>query len=284
MPQGVRRNDGRNKMVTEQDQKKPRVGLFVTCLVDLFRPTVGFAAAKLIEEAGCGVEVPLAQTCCGQPPLAAGDLADARSAAESTISAFEDFDYVVAPSGACAGMLKKHYPALFRDDEAWEARAERFAAKVHELASFLVDIRGMSAVTATGSGTVTYHDSCAGLSELDVKAQPRILLASVRGLKLVEMREPGACCGFAGAVCAKYPDLAKAKADKKAGDIQASGAGILLAGDLGCLMKIAGRLRHEGSTVEVRHVAEVLAGMNDGPPIGGRHAGSTLDTISETAA
>ncbi|BCH34590.1 hypothetical protein MesoLjLc_65200 [Mesorhizobium sp. L-8-10] len=265
-------------------QEKPRVGLFVTCLVDLFRPSVGLAAARLIEEAGCRVEVPMAQACCGQPAFASGDTADARSAAETAIAAFEDFDHVVAPSGACAGMLRNHYPTLFRGDPAWETRANDFAAKVHELTSFLVDISGVKAVAAARDATATYHDACSGFGELGVKDQPRALLASVKGLKLVEMRDADACCGFGGAVCAKYPDLAKAKADQKARAISASGADLLIAGDLGCLMKIAGKLKREGSAIEVRHVAEVLAGMNDDPPIGGRRAGPARDAPTESAA
>jgi L-lactate dehydrogenase complex protein LldE len=264
--------------------EKPRVGLFVTCLVDLFRPSVGLAAARLIEEAGCRVEVPMAQACCGQPAFASGEMTDARAAAEAAILAFEDFDHVVAPSGACAGMLRNHYPGLFRGDPAWETRARDFAAKVHELTSFLVDISGMSAVAATRETTATYHDACSGFGELGVKDQPRALLASVKGLKLIEMHDADACCGFGGAVCAKYPDLARAKADRKAGAIAASGADLLIAGDLGCLMKIAGKLRREGSAVEVRHVAEVLAGMNDDPPIGGRRVGSTPEAPTESAA
>src|SRR5690606_37546136 len=122
------------------DQEKPRVGLFVTCLVDLFRPTVGFAAIKLIEEAGCTVDVPMTQTCCGQPAYNSGDRADTRASAEATIAAFDGYDYVVAPSGSCAGMLKKHYPGLFKGDAAWEQRAKDFSERVHELVSFLVDV------------------------------------------------------------------------------------------------------------------------------------------------
>lgn len=265
-------------------EEKPRVGLFVTCLVDLFRPSVGLAAARLIEEAGCRVEVPMAQACCGQPAFAAGDMADARAAAEAVIVSFEEFDHVVVPSGACAGMLRNHFPTLFRADPAWAIRARAFAAKVHELTSFLVDISGMSAVAATRDATATYHDGCSGFGELGIRDQPRALLASVKGLTLVEMRDADACCGFGGAVCAKYPDLAKAKADQKAGAITASGADLLIAGDLGCLMKIAGKLKREGSAVEVRHVAEVLAGMNDDPPIGGRRAGATRESPTESAA
>jgi L-lactate dehydrogenase complex protein LldE len=256
--------------VTQQIEKKPHVGLFVTCLVDLFRPTVGFAAIKLIEEAGCTVGVPRTQTCCGQPAYNSGDRADTRAIAENTIEAFEDFDYVVAPSGSCAGMLKKHYPGLFRGDAAWIERAQAFSAKVHELVSFLVDVRGMRGVNARLDAAVTYHDSCSGLRELDIKQQPRALLASVAGVKLVEMQDPDVCCGFGGTFCVKYPDISNSIVETKTRSIAASGASTLLAGDLGCLMNMAGKLKREGSKVEVRHVAEVLAGMTQTPPIGGR--------------
>jgi L-lactate dehydrogenase complex protein LldE len=248
----------------------PRVGLFVTCLVDLFRPTVGFAAIKLMEDAGCTVEVPMAQTCCGQPAYNSGDRADARALAEATIRAFEEFDHVVAPSGSCAGMLSHHYPRLFVGDPAWEARAGAFGANVHELVSFLTDILGVERVAASHAATVTYHDSCSGLRELGIRAQPRALLRSVEGLELKEMRDPDVCCGFGGTFCVKYPAISNAIVEKKTEDIRSTGAELLLAGDLGCLMNMAGKLRREKSTVEVRHVAEVLAGMTDTPPIGGR--------------
>lgn len=249
---------------------KPRVGLFVTCLVDLFRPTVGFAAIRLIEQAGCIVEVPPAQTCCGQPAYNSGDRRDARAIAENTIAAFEEFDYVVAPSGSCAGMLKKHYPALFRGDAKWESRAETFAAKVHELVSFLADERGMIEVEAKLPVRATYHDSCSGLRELGIRRQPRALLASVEGLALAELPDADACCGFGGTFCVKYSEISNAIVEKKTRNIEATGADLLLAGDLGCLMNMAGKLKRDGSKVETRHVAEVLAGMTDTPPIGGK--------------
>ena len=248
---------------------KPRVGLFVTCLVDLFRPTVGFAAIRLIEQAGCTVDVPAAQTCCGQPAYNSGDRSDARAIAENTISAFEEFDYVVAPSGSCAGMLKKHYPGLFRGDANWESRAEAFAAKVHELVSFLADERGMVGVDAKLSARATYHDSCSGLRELGIRRQPRALLSSVEGLTLTELPDADACCGFGGTFCVKYSEISNAIVEKKVRNIEATGADLLLAGDLGCLMNMAGKLKRDGSNVETRHVAEVLAGMTDTPPIGG---------------
>lgn len=247
---------------------KPRVALFVTCLVDLFRPTVGFSAVKLLEDAGCEVLVPVAQTCCGQPAFNSGDRADARAIAEQVIGNFESYDFVVAPSGSCAGMIKMHYPELFRDDPNWSPRAEALATKTFELVSFLVDVLGVSSVTARFDGSVTYHDSCSGLRELGVRAQPRALLASVGGLELKEMQDSDVCCGFGGTFCVKYPGISDKMLEKKVKHIAATGADTLIAGDLGCLMNMAGKLQREGSTIRVRHVAEVLAGMGDLPAIG----------------
>jgi L-lactate dehydrogenase complex protein LldE len=246
----------------------PTVGLFVTCLVDLFRPSVGFAAVKLLVQAGCTVEVPETQTCCGQPAYNSGDRRDAKAIAEQVIAAFEKFDYVVAPSGSCAGTLKVHYPELFADDPAWQARAAAFAGKVHELVSFLTEIRGMTDAGAAFAGTVTYHDSCSGLRELGIAGQPRTLLRSIEGLTLTEMKDADVCCGFGGTFCVKYPDISNAIVEKKTAAIAATGAGTLLAGDLGCLMNMAGKLRRQGIPVAARHVAEVLAGVTDTPPIG----------------
>jgi L-lactate dehydrogenase complex protein LldE len=244
-----------------------RVGLFVTCLIDLIRPTVGFAAVKLLESARCIVDVPL-QSCCGQPAFNSGDRATTRDIAMQVIAAFEPFDYVVAPSGSCAGMLKVHYPELFLGDPNWQPRADAFAAKTYELVSFLVDVCGMKSVAARLAATATYHDSCSGLRELGVRAQPRALLRTVDGLKLAEMRDADVCCGFGGTFCVKYPDISNAIVDKKAANIAATGADLLLAGDLGCLMNMAGKLQREGRDIEVRHVAEVLAGMTQEPAIG----------------
>ena len=246
--------------------ERPHVGLFVTCLVDLMRPSIGFAAVKLLEQAGCTVDVPPAQTCCGQPAYNSGDRRTARDMALMMINAFESVDYVVAPSGSCAGMLRKHYPPLFDAGSRERERAEALAGKTHELVSFLTDVRGLSEVDARFNKKVTYHDSCSGLRELGIKAQPRKLLKSVEGLELTEMKDAEICCGFGGTFCVKYPDISNDMVSKKIANIEASGADVLLAGDLGCLMNMAGKLKRNGVAIEVRHVAEVLAG-SDKPAI-----------------
>jgi L-lactate dehydrogenase complex protein LldE len=245
----------------------PRVGLFVTCLVDLMRPAVGFAAVKLLEDSGCTVEVPV-QTCCGQPAYNTGDRGTTRDLAERVIESFRGYDYVVAPSGSCAGMIKVHYPELFMDDPNWAPRANELAGRTFELVSFLVDVMGVRSVAAPFEGKVTYHDSCSGLRELGVKQQPRRLLKSIGGLELVEMNDCEVCCGFGGTFAVKYGDISNAIVSEKTRNIAETGAPVLLAGDLGCLLNMAGKLSREGRPIAARHVAEVLAGLTDDPPIG----------------
>ncbi|GAC1338301.1 MAG: (Fe-S)-binding protein [Beijerinckiaceae bacterium] len=250
----------------------PRVALFATCLVDLFRPTVGFAAVKLLEDAGCSVAVPV-QTCCGQPAYNSGDRATTRELALQMIEAFESFDYIVVPSGSCGGMIIKHYPELFAGEPDLAMRAAAIAAKTHELVSFLTDVLGVKRVAARFDKAVTYHDSCSGLRELAIQKQPRKLLQSVVGLSLAEMPRSDVCCGFGGTFAVKYGEISNEIVERKTQDIAASGAPVLLAGDLGCLMNMAGKLTREGRAIEVRHVAEVLAGMTDTPPIAGTKEG-----------
>lgn len=247
---------------------RPRVGLFVTCLVDLFRPTVGFSAVKLLEDAGCLVEVPAAQTCCGQPAYNSGDRTDAIELARRVITVFAGYDYVVVPSGSCAAMIRRHYPALFADDPEMRGHADDLAGRTWELTSFLSDVLEIELGPVGFAGTVAYHDSCSGLRELGVREQPRRLLRKVSGLEIKELAQPEECCGFGGTFCVKYPEISQKMVTDKAEDVVATGADTLLAGDLGCLMNIAGRLQRMGSPVKVRHVAEVLAGAATGPAIG----------------
>jgi L-lactate dehydrogenase complex protein LldE len=245
-----------------------RVALFVTCLVDLFRPNVGFAAIKLLQGADCDVSVPEAQTCCGQPAYNNGDLDNARAIARLVIEACSGYDYIVVPSGSCAGMIKQHYPRLFDDDAVWRPRAVALADRCHELVSFLCDVLKVEAVFARYAGTVTYHDACSGLRELGIHTQPRQLLRSVQTLTLKEMAEPEVCCGFGGTFCVKYPEISARMVGDKATHIQGSGADTLLGGDLGCLLNLGGYLKRAASPIKVYHVAEVLAGMADGPGLG----------------
>lgn len=248
---------------------KPRVALFVTCLVDLYRPTVGFAAIQLLREAGCEVEVPPAQTCCGQPAFNSGDRGTARDMMRHIVEVFGGYDYVVAPSGSCGGMLRHHMADLLDDDPNLAAKARAVAARTHELVSFLTDVMGYAVPTdRRGGGAVTYHDSCSGLREMGVKQQPRALLEAM-GTTVVEMTEPEICCGFGGTFCVKYPEISVRMVSDKSHDIAKTGAQTVLAGDMGCLLNIAGRLQREGHRIQARHVAEVLAGMTDRvPPIG----------------
>lgn len=246
--------------------ERPRVGLFVTCLADFFRPQVGFAAAKLLELAGCKVEVPL-QSCCGQPAHNSGDAKDAAGIAKVVIAAFEGFDFVVAPSASCAGQIRNHYPRMLEGDGAWEERAKALAAKTHELISFLVDVRGMKSVEAACNANAAYHDSCSALREMGVNGQPRALLASVRGFNVRELSHSEVCCGFGGLFSVKYPEISARLADDKLADAKAKGAEMIVGGDLGCLLHLAGRLARAGSPIRVKHAAEILAGL-DGPAIG----------------
>lgn len=254
---------------TPPGDPKRRVGLFVTCMVDLYRPTVGFAAVKLLEQAGCEVVVPLTQTCCGQPAYNAGGKKSARDLAKRVIEVFKDVDYVVAPSGSCAGMLRHHFPGLLKAYPDWRARAEELAEKTFELTSFLTDMCGMTSVETTRTGTVAYHDSCSSLREMQVHAQPRLLLSSIDGLELVELQDTDSCCGFGGLFSVKYGDISAKIVGRKTADISQTNADTVVGGDLGCLLNIAGKLSREGQNIEVRHVAELLADMTDAPPIAG---------------
>jgi L-lactate dehydrogenase complex protein LldE len=247
----------------------PRVGLFTTCLVDMFRPTIGFAAVKLLEGAGCVVEIPESQTCCGQPAYNNGDIQNAQAIARQVVEAFHSYDYVVAPSGSCASTIRHHYPRLLADDPSHGAVAADMSARVFELTSFLTDVLNVSAVHAEYHALVTYHDSCSGRREMGVSDQPRALLRTVKGLTLVEAERSESCCGFGGTFSIKYANVSDALVSRKTEAFLATSADVILGGDLGCLMHIAGKLSREGSAVEVRHVAEVLAGMTeDALPIG----------------
>jgi L-lactate dehydrogenase complex protein LldE len=237
-----------------------RVGLFVTCLVDLVRPNIGFAALSLLESAGCEVVVPGAQTCCGQPGYNSGAREVSKALALKVLAEFRDCDYVVAPSGSCTGQVRVHYVQdLFKDAPERE-EFERLAEKWYELSEFLVHVLKVKSLPGRFEDDVTYHDSCSGLRELGIKSQPRELL-KMAGASVAEMAECEKCCGFGGTFSVKLGDISTRMAENKCVNIKASGAKVVAGGDLGCLLNIEGRLRREGDMeTRVVHFAELLAG------------------------
>lgn len=248
--------------------RNPHVALFVTCLVDFLRPSVGFAAASLIEMAKCDLFVPKHQTCCGQPAYNNGNRSLAVALAKQTITAAEAYDYIVVPSGSCAGMLKRQYPALLGDDPSWSSRSIGFSEKVHELTEFLCDVRNITKLSVNFDGKVAVQDSCSSIREMGLSKQPRKLLQLISGLELVDLPDAETCCGFGGTFSVKYPYISGAIASRKCDEIEAAGCDLLVSCDLGCLLNLAGRLKRQGSAVEVRHIAELLVGKTSSPAIG----------------
>lgn len=243
------------------------VGLFVTCLVDLVRPSVGFAAVKLLEASGVRVSVPL-QTCCGQPAYNSGDRATAKDIARTTIEAFQGFDYVVAPSGSCAAMLKLHYPLLFEGDEGEALMVKGFAERVYELTDFLVRVRKFKVSDRSSPCRIAFHESCSGLRELSLGSEARTLLAGVDGVEVCNIPDGEACCGFGGLFSVKYPEISDALVAKKVAAILETKASVVTGCDLGCLMNIAGKLSRSGHGIACRHVAEILVGDLETPALG----------------
>jgi L-lactate dehydrogenase complex protein LldE len=236
----------------------PRVALFATCLVDQFHPGVGRAALRLLRRAGCRVDFPPAQTCCGQPLFNMGQRDAARPLARRTIEALRPYDAAVLPSGSCAAMIRVHYPELFADEPRWLEAAREVGRKTYELSEYLVRILGRPDVAGCRGGTVTVHDSCHLLRALRVRDEPRALLAAA-GCRIVEMEEATTCCGFGGAFAVKMGPISGRLLDAKLDRIEASGAPVVCAGDVSCLMHIGGGLSRRGSAVRAVHVAEIAA-------------------------
>ena len=251
----------RGKARADNALMKPKIGLFITCLADSMRPSIPWSTVRLLEHAGYDVEVPMAQTCCGQPAYNAGDAHSARLLAKKFLDEFEGFDHVVAPSGSCMGTIKTHYANLFNGHADLLRRYERLQPRLYELTDFLVHVAKLSSLPGKSKGCMTYHDSCAGLRELGIQQQPRTLLALQPDVELVNMEQCQQCCGFGGTFSVKYGNVSAAIADEKCAHIHASGADAVVMGDLGCMLHIEGRLRRTGDMrTRVLHIAEVLAG------------------------
>ena len=216
---------------------------------------------QLLEEAGCTVEIPDSQTCCGQPNYNSGDFKNTKKIARQLIELFGNYDYVVMPSGSCAATIKLEYPKLFEDDPDWLKRAQTLADKSYELTQFLSDVLNAELPLRRHQCKATYHDSCSGLRELGIQQQPRHLLKKVANIEINEMPDSDVCCGFGGTFCVKYPEISAKLVDDKVSNIESVNADTLIGGDLGCLLNIQGRLSRLNKDTQVYHVAEILAGM-----------------------
>ena len=235
-----------------------RASLLVTCLGDALFSRVGVAAVRVLQDLGVTVDFPEAQTCCGQPAYNSGFRELARDSARAFLRAFADREHVVSVSGSCAAMVRDGFVELFAGRPE-ESAARALAARTFEFSEFLIDVLGVQQLPVTWSGSATLHHSCHARRLLGVSEQPERLLGMVDGLDLVPLPRSERCCGFGGTFSVKMPAVSSAIVDEKVDDVLATGAGLLLGLDMGCLMNIEGRLRRRGSRLEVRHIAEVLA-------------------------
>lgn len=241
----------------------PSVHLFVQCLTDSMFPEAAESMAAVLHRLGVAMHYPPEQTCCGQPAYNSGYRREAKVAAQRFVELFEDAQAIVCPSGSCVHMVRNHYVELFENDPVMRERARRVGKKTYEFTEYLVDVLGITDAGAQiGSrfeGTVTYHDSCHLARGLGIRTQPRQLLQTTPGLTLAEMPESDRCCGFGGTFSVKYAEISAALAEEKADNIIASGAETVTGCDASCLLNIRGSLSRRGSTVQVLHIAQILA-------------------------
>jgi L-lactate dehydrogenase complex protein LldE len=238
---------------------KPRVALFVTCLVDQFFPQVGECVVRILRRLGVEVTFDPAQTCCGQPAFNTGYRQEAREVATRVLDLFENADYVVAPSGSCTSMMRVFYPELFAGDSARLAQVDKLRSRLFEFSEFLVKILHVEDVGARFPHCVVYHDSCHLLRELGIEAEPRALLRAVRDIELLELKDYQLCCGFGGTFSVKFPEVSVAMGEDKIRAALSAGAEYLVANDSGCLMHLAGLIHRQGAPLKTLHLAEVLA-------------------------
>jgi len=234
-----------------------RVSLFITCLCDMFHANIGKATVEILENAGCEVDFPEKQTCCGQPAFNSGYTRQSKKAMKQIMKAFSDSEFVVAPSGSCIGMLKE-YPNIFAGDEIWEESAIDLAAKAYELTEFLVDVLNIVDTGSKFRGKVTYHPSCHMARILGVKDAPIKLLEQIKGIELIDLPLQEDCCGFGGTFSVKNTKISTEMAKEKASHVSGTKAHYVVGGDVACLMNIGGLMSRECMDVHTMHIAEVL--------------------------
>jgi len=235
-----------------------KVQLFIPCFIDQLYPQVAFNTVKVLEKAGCTVKYNTQQTCCGQPAFNAGFWGESKDVCTKFVQDFDGADYIVSPSASCAGFIRNNYGKLF-ENNAFQSPAKKVASQIFELSEFLVKILGITELGASFNGKATFHDSCAGLRECNIKAEPRVLLSQVTGLELVEMNDTETCCGFGGSFAVKYDTISVAMADQKIDNAIATEAEFIISTDMSCLMHLDGRINHHGQQIKVIHLADILA-------------------------
>jgi len=235
-----------------------RVSLFIPCFIDQLYPRVGISVVEVLERLGHQVRFAESVTCCGQPAFNSGFWDESRQVAERAIHAFQNAEAVVIPSGSCGAMIRVFYPELFANTPL-QSQATALAAKTFEFSEFLVDKLGVTDLGAKFDATVTFHDGCHGLRELNVKTQPRKLLEHVRGLKLAEMNDTATCCGFGGTFAVKFPMISTAMGEAKLSNASGTSAQYIVSNDSSCLMHLQGLIDRQGLPMKTLHLAEVLA-------------------------
>ena len=235
-----------------------KVQLFIPCFIDQLYPQVAFNTVKVLEKAGCTVAYNTQQTCCGQPAFNAGFWGESKDVCTKFVQDFDGADYIVSPSASCAGFIRNNYGKLF-ENNAFQSPAKKVSSQIFELSEFLVKILGITELGASFNGKATFHDSCAGLRECNIKAEPRVLLSQVTGLELVEMNDTETCCGFGGSFAVKYDTISVAMADQKIDNAIATEAEFIISTEMSCLMHLDGRINHHGQQIKVIHLADILA-------------------------
>ena len=235
-----------------------QVQLFIPCFIDQLYPQVAFNTVKILEKAGCTVKYNTQQTCCGQPAFNAGFWGESKDVCTKFVQDFDGADYIVSPSASCAGFIRNNYGKLF-ENNAFQSPAKKVSSQIFELSEFLVKILNVTDLGASFNGKATFHDSCAGLRECNIKAEPRTLLQQVEGLELVEMNDTETCCGFGGSFAVKYDTISVAMADQKIDNAIATEAEYVISTDMSCLMHLDGRINHNGQQIKVIHLADILA-------------------------
>jgi L-lactate dehydrogenase complex protein LldE len=234
------------------------VQIFIPCFIDQLYPSVAFNMVKVLEKAGCTVQYNTNQTCCGQPAFNAGFWGEAKEVCTKFLKDFEGADYIVAPSASCVGFVRNYYQKLF-DNSSMHNEVRLLGERTFEFSEFLIKVLNIDDLGATLEGKATYHDSCAALRECHVKQEPRQLLGKVKGLELVEMNDVETCCGFGGTFAVKFEPISIGMADQKITNATATEARYLISTDMSCLMHLDGYIKHNGTNLQVLHLADVLA-------------------------